>query len=283
VLLLLRTQVSAAKGEESATYGRPPVCVHCILDWAAGWDGLFSYCFTFREYFEFPLGSHLFLFILCYRLLILYRLLVLQRPSSGLYRLAVVLAVYVPLLTVYVLLDLTGNSYRFDMSHGLGCIPKLAWSIYGFSMIFLGLAALLYLNYSLKDTPASVAAFHEYSETKQGSIVFLVFYTVVSTLYFTGASLHFWGQAIILSVVYIVVNYYFWMVLFDPLTGCLFHHEETLHKFYEQIGRLTGEKSASTQRTGGGNRHSAPLSHHRRMRYSQETLARPSADAPRGF
>jgi len=213
-----------------------------------GWDGFYSLCFTFREYFEYPFGVHLFIFVLCYRLLIIYRLLILHRKSSAWYKATVVLVVYVPILGGYVYFDVSDTASTFSST--LGCVPTPRWSIYSFAIVLVGIIALIFLNYSLRNTPDNLAAFHEYKDSKKGSVALILAYAVTGAVYFTGNNHVFWGRVVILLVVGLIFNFYFCVVLFRPVYGCIFMRDEALAKFYHRIGRSV--KSSATTTTGGG-------------------------------
>jgi heme/copper-type cytochrome/quinol oxidase subunit 4 len=196
-----------------------------------GWEGAFKSCNTFRVWAEYPLGVQLFLFVLSYRLLLIHRLVVQGKEVTTLWKTLLILGVYVPLLGGYLALALTDQTAEFVQ--GVGCVAKLPWSIYSFSVVLLGLLVLVYLTFALRNIKKM---FHEYRETRYGVIVSIGVYIIVSILYFMQLNYTFEGRVTILVLVGVLLNFYFWAVLFKPVYYCLFNKDKHLARFQVELG-----------------------------------------------
>jgi len=199
-----------------------------------GWNGVWAYCDFLRVWAEYPFGVQLFVFILSYRLLILYRLLIQKKTVTIWWKLIVIAAFYIPLLTCYIVFDVTGHTAYTDPV--FGCVSTMEWSIFSFAVIFAELIILLFLTVRLRNIKQS---FHEYKETRYGFVFTILCYTVVTVIYFNQWNYTFAGRAIILSLLFVVLNFYFWVVLFRPFYDCMFHYEEALERFNTKMGLET--------------------------------------------
>ncbi|KAI9228373.1 MAG: hypothetical protein DHS80DRAFT_23369 [Piptocephalis tieghemiana] len=192
------------------------------------YEGIWQLCGFWSVWVHFVLGIMLLLGLFNYRLYSLYQVFIRHRAISDTPLILPMLVYGIPSIAVGVVSSIfPDHTVWYEESVGQ-CRIGLLFKAILYSLVLLSLLTLGYLTFALRRVRRS---FNEFSELRAGFIMALLTILINAAIVMSHASYTLVGKYIMTGMNLLASNFYFWLVLFRPLYGCIFHREEYLRRF----------------------------------------------------
>lgn len=194
---------------------------------------IFNACLFWDVWIQLVLGIHLFMVVLVLRLYSLYHVFVRHRAISDIRFLPPLVLFYIPSIAIALFASVSphGTAVYFDAKNGF-CAMREYFKAANLVFYGAGLLVLGWLTWALRNIRRG---FNEFSEQRIGFYIALVTILVNALVIMTGFSYRAWGKYLLVAANMLGGNIYLWLVIGQPLYGCVFRRDECLLKFIEDL------------------------------------------------